>query len=171
MWHYFNQLKWSTRNIQDFSISFFPHPILYQELNMIIHTSYINIYSIIHAQLVFANFCFPCGIWSNNYLIWQGAASKDIQPRLHPTFFRHFFSFLPYFRYPLNIENDICILAFRGLHEKRVIYCFIKKWFHTILYQFKLSQYSAFLGNIYIVCTRDFVVMVESITWINLLNQ
>ena len=37
------------------------------------------------------------------------------------TFFPIFISFLTYFWYPLNIENTICILAFKGLHEN-VIY-------------------------------------------------
>ena len=36
------------------------------------------------------------------------------------TFFQYFFSFLPYFCYLPNIENAICILAFRGLHENMV---------------------------------------------------
>ena len=34
------------------------------------------------------------------------------------TFVQYFFlSFLPYFWYPLNIENVICISAFKGLYE------------------------------------------------------
>ena len=36
------------------------------------------------------------------------------------TFFQYFFLFLPYFWYPLNIENDIFILAFRGLHHNKI---------------------------------------------------
>ena len=36
------------------------------------------------------------------------------------TFFQYFFPFLPYFWYPLNIENTICILSFRGLHENMI---------------------------------------------------
>ena len=36
------------------------------------------------------------------------------------TFFQDFFSFFPYFLYPLNIENDIYILAFIGLHENMI---------------------------------------------------
>ena len=47
----------------------FPTLCLYHELNMVIHTSYINIYILIHVKLVFANFCFPCGLWSISYLI------------------------------------------------------------------------------------------------------
>ena len=40
---------------------------------------------------------------------------NDIETPEH--FFPIFVSFLPYFWYPLNIENVICILEFRGLHE------------------------------------------------------
>ena len=52
-------------------------------------------------------------------------------------FFPIFLSFLPYFWYLLNIENAICILEFRGLHENIFLYCFIKKWFHILVYHFK----------------------------------
>ena len=38
--------------------------------------------------------------------------------------FCHFFSFLPYFWYSLNIENAICILALRGLHENMIYLLF-----------------------------------------------
>ena len=35
----------------------------------------------------------------------------------HQNTFSNIFLFLPYFWYPLNIQNAICILAFRDLHE------------------------------------------------------
>ena len=40
------------------------------------------------------------------------------------TFFQYFFSFLPYFWYPMNIENSICILAFRCLYENMISWQF-----------------------------------------------
>ena len=59
-------------------------------------------------------------------------------------FFPKFLSFLPYFWYPLHIENAICILAFEGQHETYFLYRFIKKWFHILVYNF----------NCYLTVTR-----------------
>ena len=49
---------------------------------------------------------------SINWLSWA-----EIKSSTRTRFSNIFFSFLPYFWYPMNIENAICILAFRGLHE------------------------------------------------------
>ena len=51
---------------------------------MIIHVRYINIYILIHVKLVFAIFCFPCGLWPISYLIRYRITSNDIQPIVHP---------------------------------------------------------------------------------------
>ena len=68
----FSRRKWVKMIHKEYSWflnQFFPTLCLYHELNMIIHTRYINIYIIIGVKLIFANFCFHCGLWSISYLI------------------------------------------------------------------------------------------------------
>ena len=55
------------------------------------------------------------------------------------TFFPILFSFLPYFWYPLNIEKVMYFSKFEVYMKTWFLYCFIKKWFHTILYHFNLK--------------------------------
>ena len=62
--------------------------------------------------------------------------------RSQNTFPPIFFSFLPYFWYPLNTEKGMCILAFSSLYENTISWLFHEKWFHILVEAFKMLNWN-----------------------------
>ena len=91
---------------------FSPPHALYHELNMIVYTSDINIKILIHVKLVFANFCFPCGLWSISYVIrWGAASNPDYIPLVDiiQVHFHESFELLIKFGLWLVVNSECCL--------------------------------------------------------------